>query len=90
MSADVEIRQAITEAVARANQPGTVATKLLAWFDAASLGNEALVDRELVRRHLDLVLQAMPDVYPGTPSSAAPEGVQGRRRGRDLSDVEEL
>jgi hypothetical protein len=86
MSADAEIREAIIEAVARAKQPTTVATKLLAWFDAVASGSESLVDRESVRRHLDLVLQAMPNTY----STAPPERVQSGRRDRDLSDAEEL
>jgi len=51
-----EIRDAIYEATEQHGQPESVAAKVVAWLGALTSGNEAIEDREAVRRHLELIL----------------------------------
>jgi len=54
-----EIQTAIHKAVDDERQCPAVASKLLAWFDALSNGNESLTDPESVKRHLDLLFETV-------------------------------
>lgn len=51
------IRCSVKEVVRQHNQPKQLADRIIAWFDAIFNGNETLVERESVRRRLDLILE---------------------------------
>jgi len=58
MSVDPRIAKAIREAVDDARQPGTVADRLLAWFEGIAEGKERLEDPDAVERRLELLFEA--------------------------------
>lgn len=51
------IDRAIHEAVQEEGQPDSLATRLAAWFNAVSDGNESLEDAEAVKRRVLLLLR---------------------------------
>lgn len=54
-----EVRNAIRQAVREAQQPEGVAEKLISWIDRVASGGESLADDESVRRHLDVIMDAL-------------------------------
>lgn len=64
---DKEIRRAIYSGVEEMGQPEAVARRLEAWFQQLVKGNESLTDTDSVRRHLELLLEAVevPEVEEG-------------------------
>lgn len=59
MSVDPRISQAVSQAVQHAGQPGAVADRLLAWFEGLSTGNESLEDPDSVKRHVEVLFDAV-------------------------------
>jgi hypothetical protein len=58
MNLDPKIQEAIRVAATAENQPPEFATKLAAWVDALTSGNERLDNNDSVRRHLELLYEA--------------------------------
>lgn len=54
-----EVRDAIRTAVEEAGQPENVADKLVAWMERIASGAESVADEESVRRHLDVLIEAV-------------------------------
>ena len=59
MSLDNKIKNAIELSVQEAGQPATLASRLIAWFEAINDGNEDVNDAAQVQRHLE-------SLYDGT------------------------
>jgi len=59
MSVDPRISQAVRHAVDEARQRTAVADRLLAWFEGLSTGNETLEDPDSVKRHVELLFDAV-------------------------------
>ena len=57
MTLDARIIQAIQEAVEEAEQPATLACRLIAWFEAVTSGNEDINDQNAAARHLEVVFE---------------------------------
>ena len=55
MSLDVKVKNAIESAVQDANQPTSVANRLIAWFEAINDGNEDLNDMAQVNQRLEIL-----------------------------------
>lgn len=64
---DDEIRRAIRTCTDEMGQPEALARRLEAWFQQLVEGNESLTDTDSVRRHLELLLEAVeiPEVEEG-------------------------
>ena len=60
MSVDSKIVEAIEKAVAQHRQPHTLATKIVAWLEALSAGNEDINDKQSADRRLELLYDATP------------------------------
>ncbi|MEZ4706537.1 MAG: CxC ATPase DNA modification system associated small protein [Caldilineaceae bacterium] len=60
MSVDTKIIEAIEKAVAQHRQPSSLATKIVAWLEALSAGNEDLNDKQSADRRLELLYDATP------------------------------
>lgn len=56
---DTRIKSAIERAVAESGQPATLATKIVAWFEGLSSGNESLEDRESLQRRIVLLYEGV-------------------------------
>ncbi len=56
---DEEISRAIRSGVEEMEQPEALARRLEAWFQQLVGGNESLTDADSVRRHLELLLEAV-------------------------------
>lgn len=54
-----EVRNAIRSAVEEAGQPEDVADKLVSWMERIASGAESVADEESVRRHLDVLIEAV-------------------------------
>ena len=54
---DARIKQAIAEAVEEAGQPESLARRLIAWFEAVTIGNEDINDDTATARHLEVLFQ---------------------------------
>lgn len=54
-----EVRSAIRSAVEEAGQPDDLAEKLIAWMERIASGAESVTDEESVRRHLDVLMEAV-------------------------------
>lgn len=54
---NAEVGEAIRQAVKEAGQDGALATKIVAWFNALSSGNDSLADRASLQRHMELLMQ---------------------------------
>ena len=52
-----EINGAIQQAATEAGQDEGLSTKIIAWFNELSNGNESLEDHTAVRNHLDLIMK---------------------------------
>lgn len=59
MSVDARISDALRQAVEDARQPRAVAERLLAWFEGLSTGNESLEDPDSVKRHMEVLFDAV-------------------------------
>lgn len=59
MSVDERIADAVRQAVERAGQPVAVADRLLAWFEGLATGNESLEDPDSVKRHVEVLFDAV-------------------------------
>lgn len=57
MTLDSRIVQAINESVAEENQPEELASRLIAWFAAATSDNEDISDYNAISRHLEVLYQ---------------------------------
>lgn len=66
MSLDQKITQAIKDAVRDAGQQAPLATRLIAWMEAVTSGNEDPADLTAAARHLEIL-------YAGTTVSDSPE-----------------
>lgn len=60
MSVDKKITEAIEKAVEQHGQPYSLATKIIAWLEALSAGNEDLNDKQSADRRLELLYDATP------------------------------
>lgn len=56
---DTRIKSAIERAVSESGQPSTLATKIVAWFEGLSSGNDSLEDRESLQRHIVLLYEGV-------------------------------
>lgn len=56
MEIDPSIEDAIAQAVADADQPPSLASKISAWFASLVSGNDSLDSEESVRRRMDVLL----------------------------------
>ena len=56
---DTRIKSAIERAVTESGQPSTLATKIVAWFEGLSSGNESLEDRESLQRRIVLLYEGV-------------------------------
>lgn len=54
-----EVRKAVRSAVEEAGQPEDVADKLISWMERIASGAESVADEESVRRHLDVLTEAV-------------------------------
>ena len=54
---DKHIKQAIEEAVEDENQPHTLASRLIAWLEALTSGNEDINDRPATTRRLEVLFE---------------------------------
>lgn len=54
-----EVRSAIRTAVEEGGQPEDVADKLISWMERIASGAESVADEESVRRHLDVLIEAV-------------------------------
>jgi len=59
MTVDTRISHAVRQAVEHAGQPAAVSDRLLAWFEGLSTGNESLEDPDSVKRHVDVLFDAV-------------------------------
>ncbi|MCY4218435.1 MAG: hypothetical protein OXE56_04070 [Gammaproteobacteria bacterium] len=57
MALDSRIIQAINEAVDEAGQPVSLAHRLIAWFEALTIGNEEINDAPATARHLEILFE---------------------------------
>ena len=57
MTIDARITQAIQEAVEEAGQPKKLASRVIAWFEAVTSGNEDIGDDEAAARHLEVLFE---------------------------------
>lgn len=76
MPTDPKIREAIEEAVRNANQPSTLAAKIVAWFEAMASGNERVDDTAEADRHLEL-LYAEAETRPTAESASTSDPDSG-------------
>lgn len=56
---DPKIREAIELAVSEAQQSGTLAHKIVRWFEAIASGNEEVFDQESADRHLEILFEEL-------------------------------
>jgi hypothetical protein len=56
---DEEIRRAIRSSTEELGQPEALARRLEGWFQQLVEGNESLSDSDSVRRHLELLMEAV-------------------------------
>lgn len=71
MKTDPQIQEAVEAAVRQAGQPGSLATLIVAWFDAVASGNEDMGSSDEDHRRLDL-LYAKTDCESPPHSTAGP------------------
>lgn len=55
MSLDIKVKNAIENSVQEADQPTSVAKRLIAWFEAINDGNENLSDLAQVNQRLEIL-----------------------------------
>ena len=72
MTTDPKIREAVETAVERAGQPGSLATLIVAWFDAVASATDQMDSPGDHRRHLEL-LYAKTQCESPTDSTARPD-----------------
>jgi hypothetical protein len=58
MNAEKQIRNAVAEAVAAQGQDSGLTDKILAWFDAVADKSISVNDREAMRKHITILLDA--------------------------------
>ena len=75
MTTDPKIREAVETAVERAGQPGTLATLIVAWFDAVASASDQMDSADDHHRHLEL-LYAKTQCESPTDSTARPSDVE--------------
>lgn len=61
MTLDPKIREAVESAAATEGQTPAFAKKIVAWLEELTSGNDRLDDNDSVRRHLDLIYEAVKD-----------------------------
>ena len=59
MALDPRIIEAIYESVDEFGQSKELATKLIAWLEALTSGNENIEDKDSVERHVELLYKVM-------------------------------
>lgn len=64
MSLDSKITQAIRNAVSDAGQSAALATRLIAWMEAVTSGNEDPADTAAAARHIEMLYAevSVPDI----------------------------
>lgn len=54
-----EVESAVESAVRNERQPRSVADKLISWLERIASGAESITDEESVRRHLEVLFEAV-------------------------------